>query len=118
MPQQPVVISVEDNPNCIGSGEIVFSPMEAPRAIRGLIAAGMKGDEPFDITGVDADGKWIQAYAQKVADSGDGQAYLIYGGAWGIRLRARAAGEPWDFLNPRQTGESHKLYGSFNDILV
>jgi len=113
----PVRIVVEDNPNCAGCGEIVFTPIEASKPIGGLIASGALGDEPFDIVGVEPDGKWIPAYAQKVADSGDGTAFLIYGGTWGIRMRPRKSAEPWNFSNPQQIGESHKLYGSWNDIL-
>ncbi len=118
MTELPVRVAVEDNPNCAGCGEIVFTPTGPVRRITGIIAAGPRGDEEHDVVGVDAGGKWIDAHAQKVADSGDGHAYLIFGGAWGIRIRPRSLrGEPWNLGNSRQTGESHKLYGTENEIL-
>ena len=70
------------------------------------------------MTGVDDGGRWVQAMAVKIADSSDGIAYLIHGGAWGIRLRPeKSRQEPWDLANKNQWGEPFKIYGKKEDIL-
>ena len=67
---------------------------------------------------VDAKGGFGTAYARKINDSGEGIAYLIYGGEWGIRLRPQSLrDEPWDFKNPHQWGEPYKVYGRKEDLI-
>ena len=113
-----MTVNVPENPNCAASGEIVFDDLDAARPIVAIMAAPVREDEICDVVGVGPGGRWTVAFACKVADSGEGTAWLISGGEWGIRLRRRAlAHEPWDLKNPRQWGESHKLYGSVSDIV-
>jgi len=111
-------IRISDNPNCVWTGEMVFSALDAPRPIRGLRAAVGKEDEICDVVGVEPGGRWTEAFVQKVADSGEGTAWLIYGGEWGIRLRPGSRGaEAWSFKNPAQWGEPYKVYGSIDDVV-
>jgi len=111
-------ILIEENPNCPATDHVVFNELESSRKIKGIIAGGPEGDITCDVTGVDSDGRFIPAHARKINDSGEGVAYLIYGGAWGIRIRPAAhAQEPWNLNNTHQWGEPYKVYGSANDIL-
>jgi len=113
-----VDLFVEDNPNCAGPGHIVFDELEAPRPVRGIMASGPDGDVACDVTGVNEKGHFIQAHARKISDSGEGVAFLIYGGPWGIRLRPENhREEPWDLENAHQWGEPYKIYGREEDIL-
>ena len=110
-------IEIPENPNCEPSSQYVFQELEVPAPIRGLRISERGKDVDCDVAGVDADGRFIQAYARKIADSGAGFAYIVYGGSWGIRIRpAAAAAEPWSLENPRQWGEPFKIYG-YDDIL-
>ena len=111
-------IQVEENPNCRGSDQFVFNELEAPAPVKGIRVADRGKESWCDVVGVDGPGRFTDAFAVKVTDSGAGFAYLIYGGGWGIRLRPEAyAGEPWGLSNTHQWGESFKLYGEKEDIL-
>ncbi len=110
-------IEVQKNPNCSASEEFFFSELEPPMAVRGILVTERGKEIEADVTGVVAEDHFEPAHAVKVADSGSGFAYLIFGGAWGIRIRPRAhADEPWDLKNGHQWGEPFKLY-SREDIL-
>ena len=113
-----MITKVEDNPNCRGSEQFVFSELGPHRAIKGIKVLE-RGTEIFcDVTGVGRGGVFVDAHAVKIADSGAGFAFLIYGGGWGIRLRPEAyAAEAWDLSNKRQWGEAFKIYGSEEDII-
>lgn len=100
-------IEIDPNPNCSGCDFTVFAELEAPRRIRGIRVEERGGETDCEVTGVEKDGGLCPAFAVKVADSGAGYAYLVYGGAWGIRLKTSA----------RQWGEPYKLYGEARDIL-
>ena len=110
-------VEIEPNPNCVESELQVYNEMESPRPIR-QIRVDHQGQEIWcDVVGVDGGGQFVQAYTQKINDSGGGLAYIIYGGAWGIRLRPQAdTEESWDLSNPHQWGEPFKIYGSEEDI--
>ncbi len=110
-------VEVHDNPNCAGPGEVIFCEQGAPRPVAAIRAEWRGKDAVCDLTGVDEGGRWVPARACKVEDSGEGTAFLIYGGAWGIRMRPRHfAGESWDLADDRQWGEPHKVYGAEDDI--
>ena len=113
-----VQIEVEANPNCEGIDQFVRNELGPSRIIT-AIRAEVNGQESIcDVVGVEADGKWVSAHARKVADSSDGFAFLIQGGAWGIRIRPEAyRHEGWDLQNKHQWGEPFKLYGSEEDII-
>ena len=60
-----------------------------------------------DITGWGAQGMPSPVYAQKITDSGDAQAVLIYGGECGIILKPSTITEPW---NPDSPLQDHRAY--------
>ncbi|MGH7197820.1 MAG: hypothetical protein ACREH5_03665 [Candidatus Omnitrophota bacterium] len=109
---------MEDNPNCRGGGQFVFRELEPARLIQGIKVTERGKEISCTVTGVEKDGKFVPAYAAKIADSGAGFAYLIYGGAWGIRIRPGSyAAEAWDLSNKHQWGEPFKIYGSEEDLI-
>lgn len=109
-------LEVHDNPNCAGIGEAVFVETGSPRLIKGIRAAVGRADAVCAVAGVGEGGAFGPAYACKVEDSGEGTAFLIFGGAWGIRIKPWDPDEAWDLSNPRQWGEAYKVYGSEEDI--
>jgi len=112
------ISEISNNPNCGPSDEFVFFELEKPRLIRGIRVNERGGDTDCEVVGVDGPSDFCPAFAVKITDSGAGFAYLIFGGAWGIRLRPKAYGhEPWDLLNRHQWGEPFKIYGKEEDIL-
>lgn len=72
----------------------------------------------FWVTGLDENGIPCPAFAQRVADSGGGVTFLIYGGKWGLRFKPDDfRHEAWDVNNSRQWGEPFKFYGEESDIV-
>ena len=111
-------IEVETNPNCAGSEQFVFRELEPSRAIKGIRVSDRGKEIACDVVGVAKGGLFVGAFAAKIADSGAGYAFIIYGGDWGIRLRPDAySDEAWDFSNKHQWGEPFKIYGDEEDIL-
>ena len=110
-------IAVEDNPNCSGAPEQIFAELGPARKIRGIWAEDRSLRYGLDIVGVQEGGSPAQAYAMKIADSSEGHAYLIYGEAWGIRLRRADSGAEWNLSDSGQWGESFKIYGDIEDII-
>ena len=109
-------IHVEENPNYAGNEQFVFNELGQSRPVRALVAEIGGKETVCEVTGVDTDGRWVWAYGLKIADSSEGHAFLIYGGAWGIRLK-KDARRPWDLSDKEQWGEAFKIYGSEQDIL-
>ena len=111
-------IEVEDSFNCAGSDQFVFRELGQARPVAAIRTGEGKNETLCDVTAVEKDGKFNRAFAVKIADSGAGFAYLIYGGAWGIRLKPQSGKtEAWDFSNKSQWGEPFKIYGSEDDIV-
>jgi hypothetical protein len=44
-----------------------------------------------------------------IEDSGDGACHLVFGGAWGLRLKT--GGPDWNLDDPDQWGETYLLLG-------
>ena len=117
-------IEVEDSQNCGPTEQFVYKELGGIRAIKGILAeetclpAGRRGKEvALDVTGVARGGAWIPARCVKIADSGAGFAFLIFGGEWGIRLKPSWHPAGWDLSDPKQWGEPFKIYGNEEDIL-
>jgi hypothetical protein len=111
-------IEVEDNPNCRGSEQFVFREIGPPKPVRAIRVTERGKETLCDVTGVEAGGTFTPAKAVKIADSGAGFAYLIHGGAWGIRLRPEARrADAWDVSNKAQWGEPFKIYGEEEDLI-
>jgi hypothetical protein len=109
-------LAIPPNPNCEGSEELVFRELEPPRRIAGIRVLEGGREVDCDVTGVGEGGAFTAAHAVKIADSGAGVAFLIYGGAWGIRLRRAAGAAPWALDAAGQWGEPFKIYGEAEDI--
>lgn len=110
-------VAVEDNPNCEGSPEQIFAELGPVRPVRGIWIENNGYRMQFDLVGINASGLVVEARAVKIADSSEGHAYLICGGAWGIRLRPAEQGGAWDLDNVHQKGEPFKVYGDAEDII-
>ena len=111
-------IDVEESPNGAASQQFVFKELGKPRPVRAIRAEVAGRETVCEVTGVEPGPRWTQVYGVKIADSSEGHAFLIYGGAWGIRLRPEGpARAPWDFANADEWGEPFKIYGSEEDII-
>ncbi len=110
-------IEVEDSLNCGSTEQFVYRELGGIKVIRGILAEERGEEVSLDVTGVAKDGIWMPARCVKIADSGAGFAYLIFGGEWGIRLKPSWHTAGWDLGDPKQWGEPFKIYGSEKDIL-
>ena len=105
------------NPNCEASEEFVFKELGPVKPVAAIRVGEGRQETLCDVAGVEKD-SFFQAFAVKIADSGAGFAYLIYGGAWGLRLRPEASrGQAWDLGDRSQWGEPFKIYGEEKDIV-
>jgi len=105
---------VEENPNYNGSVSMRFKTLGPERKIHQVrISDRDANGQLCSITGWcdDPDHPGCPAYAQPVEESGQGIAYLIYGGNWGIRLKPVSLNEEWDLSSPNQWGEAFLLIG-------
>ncbi len=114
--RDPVFIEIEPNPNCEAHGFFAFEESGEARAVKALRMETQGGEEWWDVTGVDTGGKFVNARTQKVADSGAGYGFLIFGGAWGIRLKPSGFKEEWDLKSARQKGEAYVVFAEETDI--
>jgi len=96
---------------------MVFRELEPRRSIKQIKIFDDSGERLCEVTGLEEEGKPCPAYAQKVEDSGDGIAYCIYGGAWGLRFKPAASAAHWDLKDPEQWGEAYKVYADPADIV-
>ena len=111
-------MDVADNPNCAGSEQMVYHTLGPEKTVSAIRIEEQGKETLCEVTGVESDGRFIKAKVAKIADSGAGFAFLIFGGAWGIRLKPETyAAEAWDLSNKHQWGEPYKIYGSENDII-
>lgn len=113
-----VEIEVPTNPNCEGTEYQVFQEVADARPIERMRLIVNGKEKLCWVTGLDENGKVCPAYAQRVADSGGGISFLIFGGKWGIRFKPdEFRDEPWDLNNQHQWGEPFKFYGDEGDII-
>ena len=111
-------IEIEPNPNCKTYGVFSFEELSIAKPVQSVRLEKSGETIDHDVTGVDAGGKFIPAYAQKVSDSGLGVGYLIYGGVWGIRLKPKSySAIKWDLGDYHQHGECYMIYESEEDIV-
>lgn len=110
-------IAIEANQNCELVEDREFKALGPARRVRAILADDGGREVSLDVVGVDGESSWVAAYAVKVADSGDGYAFLITGGRWGLRFRPSDKPAPWNLGDAGQWGEPFKLYGSEGDII-
>ncbi len=111
-------IKIESNSNCSQSHEFFFKELGQAEPLQGILVGEEGKETECDVVGVEPGGRWVQAWAVKISDSGDGVAFMIIGGVWGIRIRPqRFRGQTWDLADQDQWGEPYKIYGKKEDIL-
>ena len=114
-----ILIEIPPNPNCTSVDARVFHDLTPPQPVSRVRLE--RPDEPvrwYDITGWTAAGTPCSAMIQKVDDSGEGVAFLIYGGAAGLRLRPAGHEAGWRLNDPAQWGESFLLVNDAGDAQV
>ena len=113
-------VEVEDNDNCYGLPMRTYETLGRPANVTQVRVAGPGGHEEVHfVTGwqSEGDGTPCPAYCVPVSDSGEGAAYLLYGGDWGVRFRPLHSDEEWSTDSPDQWGEPYLLLGDPSDIV-
>ena len=108
-----IMIDIEDNENCGYFPIQVFETHGEPRSASTITVAEMPGtNESYDIVGwcSDGNGTACRATATVVADSGSGQAMMITGGDFGIRLKPSSSPSPWNLESGDQKGEPYLVF--------
>jgi hypothetical protein len=103
------MLEVEDNPNCDGVPQLIFNTMADSRLVAEVLTGDFGKETAFHrVTGWSSenDGSPCPAYAVKIQESGSGEALLIYGGDWGLRLIPSDLNEEWDLNSENQWGEN------------
>ncbi|HET6464890.1 MAG TPA: hypothetical protein VLY20_04295 [Nitrospiria bacterium] len=111
---------VDENPNCPNSVSMRFKEVGPVKRVKQLRVSDRKSEgELCWVTGWsdDSNQPLCPAYAQPVEESGQGLAYLIYGGNWGLRLKPVDLNEDWDLSSPNQWGEAFLLIASPRSIV-
>ena len=109
------VISIPANPNCPAVEMRLFHDLEPPRPVRQVRLERRPGrPEWCEVTGWTSGGASCPALLQKVDDSGEGVAWLLFGGDAGLRFRRRGNRGPWTLADPEQWGEPFLLMGDLS----
>ena len=105
--EAPVLIQIDENPNCALMDGLIFQPQTSSRPVA-QVRPIRRGTEIWcDITGIDESGTLCAALACIIEDSGDGACHLVFGGAWGLRLKT--SDRDWDLDDSEQWGEPYLL---------
>ena len=101
---------VEDNPNC-AADERVFAETGEKKSVSYVQLEKPNGNGVVwcNVVAVDEGGGFAPAAAARVNDSSDGTAWLIFGGAWGLRFREENSKEAWSLTNASQWGRAFLL---------
>ena len=112
-----IILEIPPNANCEPVDMRVFNPADEARPVRALRLA-REGAAPtwHDITGWTADGTVCPAFAQRVEDSGEGMATLVYGGTGGLRVRPCGSQQAWSIGAPGQWGLPFLLTTDVEDL--
>lgn len=93
---------IEENPNC-QMDERVFAAHGEIRTVQQVQLDRPKiGTVWCDVTGIGDSGAVVPVHAQRVDDSADGTAWLITGGAWGLRFRLMGSTTDWNLADTTQ----------------
>ena len=112
-----VLIEIPDNPNCVSVEQRVFHDLAPAQAITQVRLSRPDGVAAWcDVTGWTTAGAPCPARWQKVDDSGEGVAYLVYGGEAGLRFRLAGADGPWRLDAPDQWGEPFLIIADVKDV--
>ena len=113
-------VEVESNPNSAMSASQVFHNIDSPfRVVQVRIFEGEPGGQLCAIVGWSSEngGTAVAAHAVHIEDSSQGQAFLIYGGDWGVRLRPAENKDAWAHENGSQWGEPYLVLADAEDIV-
>ena len=115
--QNSIFVDVEAGDNCPYSLQSFFSGLDEPQQVSQVRLYLKPGaGELYDVTGWTEDGP-CPAMGAKVEDSGQGYAYLIYGGDGGLRYSPAGSSAPWSPEASDQWGDSHLLLSDESDIV-
>jgi hypothetical protein len=117
--KKTMYVEVEPNPNCEASVFLRFREQGAARPVSQVRSYDrVSNGEWCWITGLQGEGTegQCEAWARPVEDSGAGLVYLVWGGAWGLRLKAANNPEAWSFESRHQWGEAYLLLADARDI--
>ena len=112
-----ILIEIPANPNCEPVEMRVFHDVEPPRPVGQVRLERQIGHpEWYAVIGWTASKGPCPAFLQKVDDSGEGVAFLLYGGDAGIRLRPAEQEAPWRIGDPAQRGEPFVILSDLSDV--
>jgi hypothetical protein len=105
-----MIIEIPPNSNCVPVDARIFHDLEPPSHVSQVRLEHEAGQARwYDVTGWTVAGAPCPALVQKVDDSGEGVAFLIYGGDAGLRLKPAGYHALWRLDDPEQWGEPFLL---------
>ena len=111
------LIEIPANPNCPPVELRVFHDLGPTSPVAQVRLARQPGSpEWYDVTGWTSAGASCPALRQKVDDSGEGVAWLLFGGDAGLRLKPAGSAKPWRLTDRRQWGEPFLLLVDERDV--
>lgn len=112
-----IILEIPPNPNCDAVEMRLFQDLEPPKPVSQVrLKRGTEESEWYEVVGWTTDGTVQPAVAQKVEDSGEGVAILVYGGNAGLRLRPVGSAGAWQLRQPQQWGLPFLLTTDSADI--
>ena len=112
-----IIIEIPPNPNCETVEMRVFHEAGPARQVTHVRLERVPGQlHWYEVTGWTVAGIPCSARAQKVDDSGEGTAFLIYGGDAGLRFRPEGSQPTWQLSDPQQWGESLLIITDINEL--
>lgn len=113
-----VVVEIPENANCPQLDMRVFHDLDAARSVHKVRLERHAGEYAwYEVVGWTQMHKPCPAYVNKVDDSGDGVAFLVYGGEFGLRLRPEGQQTDWKLEDADQWGESLLILGDESDVV-
>ena len=114
-------IDVEANANSAMTANQVFKNLADPFRVAFVrLYEGEPEGQLCAVTGWSsaAAGSPVEAFGVRVEDSSAGDAYVVFGGDWGIRLRPAAVTGAWSADDGEQWGETHLVLADADDLVA
>ena len=112
-----VLIEIPANPNCAAVELRAFHDLEPAHPVSQVRLERQPGSlQWFDVTSWSLTGTTSPARLQKVDDSGEGVAFLLYGEDAGLRLKPADPHAPWRLDDPQQWGEPFIILTDLDDV--
>ena len=112
-----ITLEIPPNPNCDAMELRLFNSLAPPQSAGHVrLDRGTGQARWFEVTGWTKTGERCPAWAQKIDDSGEGVAFLLYGGDAGLRLRPMERPGPWQLGDPEQWGEPFLIVADLDDV--